>query len=251
MDKLSQHRFFIKDTLRKRIDFRTTDQNRGVPAPPLQKPFDRDLPRVMLADPTVWEAAIPPVDVKAAIANRKSHRAFNSGDLTLNELSFLLWATQGMRPSRTKNPSLRTVPSAGARHSFETYLFVMRVDGLSPGLYRFLPIDNQLLFLREIEEMQSRLARACFGQRFVAKGAVTFAWTTIPYRMEWRYSLSAHRVILMDAGHLCQNLYLASEAISAGTCAIGAYDQERMDLLLDVDGEDEFTIYLAPVGKLS
>ena len=251
MDKLLQQRFFIKDTLRKKIDFRTTDQSRGIPAPPLQKPFDWELPRIELPDRNEWESSIHPVDLKRAIANRKSHRAFTSGSLTLDELSFLLWATQGMRPSRTKNPSLRTVPSAGARHSFETYLFIIRVHGLSPGLYRFLPIDNQLLFLTKIEEMQSKLARACFGQRFVSKGAVTFAWTTIPYRMEWRYSLSAHRVILLDAGHLCQNLYLASEAISAGTCAIGAYDQERMDELLGVDGEDEFTVYLAPVGKLS
>lgn len=250
MDKLAQHRFFIKDTLRKRIDFRKTDQNQGVPAPPLQKPFDRDLPRVALSEPNEWETTINPVDLIAAIANRKSHRAFTADSLTLDELSYLLWTTQAIRPSLAKNPSLRTVPSAGARHSFETYLFVMRVDGLKPGLYRFLPLDNQLLFLTEIEEMQSKLARACFGQRFVSKGAVTFAWATIPYRMEWRYSLCAHRVILMDAGHLCQNLYLACEAISAGTCAIGAYDQERMDKLLGVDGEDEFTVYLAPVGKV-
>ncbi len=250
MDKLSQHRFFIKDTLRKRIDFRTTDQNRGVPAPPLQKPADPDLPRIALPGPKEWETTVNPVDLKIAIANRKSHRAFTAESLTLNELSFLLWATQGIRPSLAHNPSLRTVPSAGARHSFETYLFVMRVEGLTPGLYRFLPLNNQLLFLGDIEAMQSQLARASFGQRFVAKGAVTFAWTTVPYRMEWRYSLCAHRVILMDAGHLCQNLYLACEAVSAGTCAIGAYDQERMDELLDVDGEDEFTVYLAPVGKI-
>jgi SagB-type dehydrogenase family enzyme len=68
--------------------------------------------------------------------------------------------------------------------------------------------------------------------------------------MEWRYHLAAHRVIAMDAGHLCQNLYLACAAIGAGTCAIAAYHQQRMDRLLGVDGEDEYTIYLAPVGRL-
>ncbi len=250
MTTISQHRFFLKDTLRKSIDFRETDQNRGVPAPSLQKPFDPDLPRITLPKPDQWEPSIGQIDLKRALANRKSHRSFTEDNLTLDELSFLLWATQGIRPSLAQNPSLRTVPSAGARHSFETYLFVMRVDGLTPGLYRFLPLDNQLLFLTEIEEMQGKLSRATFGQRFVSKGAVTFAWTTIPYRMEWRYSLSAHRVILLDAGHLCQNLYLACEAISAGTCAIGAYDQERLDHLLGVDGDDELAVYLAPVGKV-
>ena len=69
--------------------------------------------------------------------------------------------------------------------------------------------------------------------------------------MEWRYDLAAHRVILMDVGHVCQNVYLACEAIACGTCAIGAYDQELMDQLLLIDGEEEFAIYLAPVGRRS
>jgi len=83
----------------------------------------------------------------------------------------------------------------------------------------------------------------------VGAAAVTFVWTAIPYRMEWRYGLAAHRVILLDAGHVCQNLYLACEAIGAGTCAAAAYDQEKIDGLLGLDGKDEFVIYLAPVGK--
>jgi SagB-type dehydrogenase family enzyme len=142
------------------------------------------------------------------------------------------------------------VPSAGARHSFETYLFVMRVTGIQQGLYRYLPLSNELLFVSEVENMETQLARACLGQIFVARSAVTFVWTTIPYRMEWRYSLAAHRVILIDAGHVCQNLYLACEAIRAGTCAVAAYDQEQLDRLINVDGADEFSVYLAPVGKI-
>jgi nitroreductase len=67
--------------------------------------------------------------------------------------------------------------------------------------------------------------------------------------MEWRYDIAAHKVIAIDAGHVCQNLYLACEAIDAGTCAMAAYDQEEMDKLLRVDGQNEFTIYLASVGK--
>ncbi len=68
--------------------------------------------------------------------------------------------------------------------------------------------------------------------------------------MEWRYGLASHKVIALDAGHVCQNLYLACEAIGAGTCAIAAYNQDAMDQLLGVNGRDEFTIYLAPVGKI-
>jgi SagB-type dehydrogenase family enzyme len=67
--------------------------------------------------------------------------------------------------------------------------------------------------------------------------------------MEWRYLSVSHKVIALDAGHVCQNLYLACEAIGCGTCGLGAYDQEKLDRLLGVDGRDEFTIYAAPVGR--
>jgi len=70
------------------------------------------------------------------------------------------------------------------------------------------------------------------------------------YRTEWRYTIIAPKIIALDAGHVCQNLYLASEAIGAGTCAIGAYTQDMMDANLGVDGKDEFVIYIAAVGKV-
>jgi len=249
MDAIEQLRFFLKDSIRKSIDFRTSDQSRGVPAPPIEKPFDEGALRIALPTLEHWPETIKNKDLLSAIANRKSRRLFTSQSLTLEELSFLLWATQGLRNPEDRTPYFRTVPSAGARHSFETYLFILNVKAVPRGIYRFLPIEHELLFIKEMEQLEQRLVAACFGQRFVARGAVTFVWTTIPYRMEWRYSLAAHRVILIDAGHVCQNLYLACEAIDAGTCAVGAYDQEALDALIDVDGDTEFSVYLAPVGK--
>jgi SagB-type dehydrogenase family enzyme len=68
--------------------------------------------------------------------------------------------------------------------------------------------------------------------------------------MEWRYHIDSHKVIAIDAGHVGQNLYLACEALGCGTCAIGAYDQEYFDELLELDGEEEFVIYAAPVGRV-
>ena len=80
--------------------------------------------------------------------------------------------------------------------------------------------------------------------------AVVFIWTAIPYRTEWRYTILSPKIIAQDSGHLCQNLYLACEAIGAGTCAIGAYDQGKMDPILGVDGSEELAIYVATVGKV-
>jgi SagB-type dehydrogenase family enzyme len=68
--------------------------------------------------------------------------------------------------------------------------------------------------------------------------------------MEWRYLEAAHRVIALDAGHACQNLYLAAQAVGCGTCAVAAFHQQAMDEFLGVDGEEEFALYLAPVGKV-
>jgi SagB-type dehydrogenase family enzyme len=129
------------------------------------------------------------------------------------------------------------------------YLSVHNVSGLARGLYRYLPLSHELVLIKEDEAIGDKTAMAVMGQNFVATAAVTFIWSTVVYRMEWRYSLSAHKVIALDAGHVCQNLYLACEAIGAGTCAIAAYDQAAIDKLVGVDGDDEFVVYLAPVGK--
>jgi len=184
-----------------------------------------------------------------AIGNRESRRSYRAEPLTLEELSFLLWATQGIRQRIDSGHALRTVPSAGCRHAFETYLCVLNIRGLDQGIYRYLPVEHQLLFEFTEENLNLKIVQAVLGQPYPGKAAVTFVWTAIPYRMEWRYGMAAHKVIAIDAGHVCQNLYLACEAIGAGTCAIAAYDQEGMDELLRIDGEDESTIYLASVGR--
>jgi len=79
---------------------------------------------------------------------------------------------------------------------------------------------------------------------------VVFIWSVVPYRGEWRYTIGAHKPLLLDAGHVCQNLYLACESIECGTCAIAAYDQGKIDAILQLDGSDEFVTYLSPVGKV-
>ncbi len=106
------------------------------------------------------------------------------------------------------------------------------------------------MLVSAIPDIASRLVNATLGQAVAGKAAATFVWAAIPERMEWRYGLAAHKVIALDAGHVCQNLYLTCEAIGAGTCAIAAFDQEAMDRLIGVDGQNEFTVYLAPVGML-
>lgn len=244
-----QYRYFLKDSIRLLIDFSETDQNLGIPPPPVQKACSKDQRPIDLIPKQRWNS-IPGIDLVTAIKNRKSHRNFRPDPLDLEELSFLLWATQGVQRKVDPGTAYRTVPSAGCRHCFETYLCVLNVSGLGPGIYRYLPVEHQVVLEHTVVSLAERVVTAGFGQPFLGKAPVVFIWTAIPYRMEWRYGLAAHKVIAIDAGHVCQNLYLACEAIRAGTCAVGAYRQDLMDELLGVDGNDEFTIYLAPVGKV-
>jgi len=218
------------------------DQDRGVPTPPLQQPYPDDAQLVDLVPPGDLE--VPDARLLDTMHSRRSHRRFAEEPLSLAELSLLLWATQGVkRVLRDGTAALRTVPSGGGRHPLETYLLIHRVGGTAPGLYRYLALEHKLSLLRtEVGPVPD--------QWFVRDCAAVFIWTAVPYRTEWRHAQFAHKMIAMDAGHACQNLYLACEAIGAGTCAIGVYPQDEMDAWLGLDGEDEFTIYVAPVGKV-
>lgn len=242
-------RNFLKSSIWKTIDFSTTDQSRGIKAPPVEKPYNPEDRRISLIKPGDWKS-ISKVSVETAIAQRKSRRSYTTGTINLEELSFLLWATQGLRGKRSAIRNYRTVPSAGCRHALETYIAAFRVEGIPKAIYRYLPMSHQMVEVIKHENLEGLLTQAALDQSFAGKSAVTFVWTTIPARMEWRYSRTSYKVIALDVGHVCQNLYLACEAIGAGTCAIAAYDQEFADSVLGIDGVEEFTIYMAPVGKV-
>lgn len=203
-DLIEQYRYFLKDSIRKEIDFSATDQNKGVGAPLIEKPYPADAVRIDLVKPETWKS-ITGVNLVAAIGNRQSRRTCQKTPFTLEELSFLLWATQGVREEVVGGHAYRTVPSAGCRHAFETYF---HVKGLNAGIYRYLPLSHQLLFEFSEDRLAEKMINAVFRQPYPENAAVTFIWTTIPYRMEWRYGLAAHKVIAIDVGHVCQNLFL-------------------------------------------
>lgn len=242
-DKIQQRRELLKDNDRDEVDFAATDQAMGIPMPGIQKPFFGEI--IALPSPAEWEQPI--MTVAEAIAQRRSRRLFAPGDLKLAELSYLLWATGGIR-SRRPLRILRNTPSAGNRHSEETYLAVFQVEGLKPAIYRYLPLEHGLGLVKEYPDLAERVNAAARMQVFASRCSVLFLWTTLPYRMEWRYDFASAKVIALDIGHICQNLYLACESIGCGTCALAAYDQKKADALLGVDGEAEFTVYMAPVG---
>ncbi len=245
MEPMKTYREFLKAHLWKIWESLETDQRKKIPSPPVQKPYPEEAELIDLVAPEDFTVGDMPLI--EAINRRRSRRKFTEESLTLEEFSFLLWTTQGVHEViRQGVAAMRTVPSAGARHPFETYLLVRQVTGFQSGLYRYLPLEHKVYRLTPDAGLADKADVAWYTKNC----AVVFIWTAIPYRTEWRYGIISPKLIALDAGHVCQNLYLACEAIGAGTCAIGAYSQDEMDAILGVDGEEEFTVYVAPVGKI-
>ncbi|HOI25066.1 MAG TPA: SagB/ThcOx family dehydrogenase [Caldisericia bacterium] len=226
-----------------------SDQMMGILPPPCFKEALETNQIIKLPEPDPSNLAND--SLFQAIQSRESVRAYSTEPFTQKELSFLLWASQGIRkPSAKPHIFFRNVPSAGCRHAFESYIAIHKVEGLDTGFYHYLPQDHSLELISLDEHSEAKIIDAALGQGFAGHCAATFLWTCLPYRMEWRYDIESTKLILLDAGHLCQNLMLAALAINAGTCAIGAYDQEIADQTIAVDGENEFVIYMASAGKL-
>ena len=226
-----------------------SDQQQKKPQPPLVKARMSDTPLIRL--PRDFESLSLNRDVIAVMEQRKSSRVFTEQPLTLSQLSWLLWASQGVREIRGKSyATLRTVPSGGARHGFETYLVIRKCESLPAGAYHYLPMEHALEWLHPIENLEESVVASLCDQRWTARASVVFYWSLMAYRCEWRYSFRAHRVALIDAGHVGQNLYLAAAAAGLGTCAIAAFDDEIANGLFDLDGEEEFIVYSAPAGTI-
>ena len=244
MDRIGEE--FMRRT-RETAGLGASDQQRGLPQPPLEMAWDAGLERIPLSGANARAAGA--IDLTAAIERRRSVREYSEQPLTLAELSYLLWCSQGVRSVRGEYCTLRTVPSAGARHALETFLVIHRVEGLPAGLYRFLAVNHALVKLREGPGLADELVAGCWGQGFVGEGAAAFLWAADAARMTWRYKQRGYRYLHLDAGHVCQNLYLAAEAVGCGVCAVAAFDDEAMNHLLGLDGEKQFVIYLAAAGK--
>lgn len=225
-----------------------SDQDLHKPQPPLVKPTMAEEKIDLTRDFSGLELQH---DLVALIRDRRSARVYTDETVTMAQLSFLLWATQGIKAIRGKSyATLRTVPCGGARHEFETYLLVRRVEGLEPGAYHYLPLEHALEFLHPVDKMEHTITESLSGQKWAEKASVVFYWSMVPYRAEWRYGIYAHRVTMIDLGHVGQNLYLACTGAGLGTCTLGAFSHEICNELFRLDGEEEYVVYAAPVGTV-
>ena len=104
--------------------------------------------------------------------------------------------------------------------------------------------------LQRTGDVGDEVARAALGQKMCSTGSAVFVWTAVLPRTIGRYGQRGHRYVLLDAGHVGQNMYLAATALGYGCCTIGAFDDEAMNEVVGVDGSVEAVVYAASVGPL-
>jgi len=226
-----------------------SDQTKGVEPPPFSKPITGEV----ITLPSFEDILTTP-DYMQLVDTRRSLRDYSAKPMTQAQLAFMLWSAQGVKSYRSNVATFRTVPSGGARHPFEAYITVRDVDGLMPGLYRYLPLENvgmktvTIERLGDIEDYEEKITAMLAGQAWAAKAPAILFYSCIPYRAEWRYDSAAHRVVLIDLGHLGQNVMLSAVALGLGSCCMAAFDQKLCDEFLGFDGLDEYTVYAISVG---
>jgi SagB-type dehydrogenase family enzyme len=213
--------------------------------------------RVALPDPRGFNG----LSLEEAIATRRSRRDYAAGPLTLEELSRLLWAAQGITE---KQAGLRAAPSAGALYPIELYPVIHNVVGLKPGIYHYAVRKHALELVSKIPvggregDFRAEVVSAGLGQGHLGEAAVCFVYfdsaqyklSAIFQRLRWKYRERTYRYALIEAGHIGQNLYLAATALGLGACAVGAFLDDELNDLLGIDGEQEAALIVISVGKV-
>ncbi|MEW5702856.1 MAG: SagB/ThcOx family dehydrogenase [Candidatus Zixiibacteriota bacterium] len=184
--------------------------------------------------------------VEEAIARRHSVRAFSDRPLSLAHVGHMLQSAYGITQQRG-GIGHRGVPSAGGFFPLELYVVVARVDSLAPGLYHFNAADTSLESI-QAGDFRERLHRAANSQDALASPSATILICAHYERTTARYAARGRRYIDMEVGAVCQNIYLQATALGLGTCAVGAFDDEAANRLLDLDGKNEAVLLLMPVG---
>ncbi|MCK5731919.1 MAG: SagB/ThcOx family dehydrogenase [Tenericutes bacterium] len=222
------------------LDYGETDKGRKLPKPTVFKSYENAKVFELIKDiPSLSNKKIDEI-----ILTRRSVRQYEDQPMSLLELSYLCKLTSKI-VKMGPGYAMGVIPTGGATNSLETYLYLNKIVGFKKGLYHYMKDTGNLQLIRDdvtdelVNDAMKNQLRNC---------AAVFFWTTTPYRAEYKYSFTSHKMIAIEAGHACQNLYLAAESIDYGVVGIAAYNQKLVDELLQIEN-DEFVIYIATVGK--
>jgi len=183
------------------------------------------------------------VSVEEAINSRRSRRSYKNEPISLNEISQLCWAAQGITEPIYK---FRAAPSAGALYPLEIFLVVGNSE-IEAGIYHYSPSTHSLGLVKE-GDYREDLCEASLGQSAVEEGALSIVITAIYERTMKKYGERGIRYVHMEAGHVAQNVYLQAEALGLGTVSIGAFYDDKVRDVLSLP-EEHVPLYVMPVGR--
>jgi SagB-type dehydrogenase family enzyme len=191
------------------------------------------------------------ISVEETLQNRRSQRQFLDEEISLENLSQILWAAYGITQPRENPPflrgGLRTAPSAGALFPLEIYVAIGKVMGIEPGVYKYISKEHKIVRIID-RDLRPELTSAAWGQKMIEEAPASVIYTAIFSRMTDKYGeRGRERYVCMDLGHSAQNIYLQAEALGLGTCAIGAFADEDIAKILNLPKEEE-PLYIMPIG---
>jgi len=181
--------------------------------------------------------------IEKLLQQRRSVRSYQKSSLNLAEVGQLLWSAQGVSSAR----GLRTAPSAGALYPLQLYVVVGDVNELSPGIYQYNPEEHSLLKTTN-GDLRKSLQEAALDQSCIGDAAIIFVFTAIYRRTTWKYGDRGVRYVHMEVGHAGQNLFLQAEALHLGTVVVGAFNDDEVREVLNLDGDMQ-PLSLMPVGR--
>lgn len=186
------------------------------------------------------------ITVKEAIASRRSKRDFSGHSMSLAELSDLLYYSDGITDKRH---GLRAAPSAGGTYPIEIYTLVNNITGIPKGIYHYLVSTHELELIKE-GNFSHDISSTALREKMIILANVVIILTAVFQRIQRRYGDRAKRYIYMEAGHIAQNACLMATSMDLGACAIGAFYDQDLNRILEIDGIKESALYIIAVGKI-
>jgi SagB-type dehydrogenase family enzyme len=190
-------------------------------------------------------AVVKAASLEELLQQRRSIRQYSDAPLARDEVMKLLWAGQGI----TSDRGFRTAPSAGALYPLELYVVAGNVDDLTPGIYKYNTVNNDLALVRE-GDVRTGLAAASLGQGSVADGAIDIVIAAVYERTEIKYGSRGERYVHIEVGHAAQNICLEATALGLGLVTVGAFEDAEVAKVIGMS-QDESPLYVIPVGRIN
>ena len=208
---------------------------------------DRE-PLTYLLPPPITDGKM---SLEYVLAHRRSQRHLTGQAISAEQLGQLLWSAYGVTSPQPYKPltrgGFRTAPSAGGSYPLEVDVIIGNVEGIEPGVYRYVSEAHKIV-RRMDKDIRAEMCAAALGQAFVKEAPITIVYSGIYERTTKKYGeRGLTRYVWLDAGHSTENVCLQVEALGLGACVVGAFNDEQVAELMQYSGE-EVPMYMVAVG---